>query len=66
MNAFGVEPVDQVANVERDIDHQQIGAAAGAQHGDRLIVAVGVGDRRALVHGDLAGDGELAAEGADD
>ena len=29
----------QVADVERDIDHQQVGAAAGAQHRQRLVDA---------------------------
>ena len=28
---------DQVADVERDVDHHQVGAAAGAQHGERLL-----------------------------
>ena len=37
VDALGVEPRDQVADVERDVDHQQVGAAAGAQHGERLL-----------------------------
>src|SRR6185437_5338846 len=44
VNAFGIEPIDQVANVEAHVHQQQIGAAAGAQYGKRLLVAVGVGD----------------------
>ncbi len=28
---------DQVADVERDVDHQQVGAASGAQHVERLL-----------------------------
>ena len=37
MDAFGVQPVDQIADVEGDIDHQQVGTAARAQHSERLI-----------------------------
>ena len=37
VDALGVEPLHQVADVERDVDHQQVGAAAGAQHGQRLL-----------------------------
>ena len=66
VDALGVEPRHQVADVEGDVDHQQIGAAAGAQHGERLLVVLGVGDRCALVHRDLARGGELASERADD
>ena len=36
-DALGLEPQHQVADVERDVDHQEIGAAAGAQHVQRLI-----------------------------
>ena len=48
-DALGVETAHQVADVERDIDHQQVGAAAGAQHVERLLDRLGVGDARALV-----------------
>ena len=60
VDALGVKPRDQVADVERDVHQHQVGAAAGAQHGERLLVAVGMGDGCALVHGDLACGGELA------
>ena len=66
VDALGVEPRDQVADVERHVDHHQVGAAARAQHGERLRVAFGVGDARALVHGELGGGGELALQRADD
>ena len=58
--------VDQLADVERDVHHHQVGAAAGAQHGERLLDAVGVGDGGALVHRDLGRGGELAFERSDD
>ena len=58
--------VDQVADVDRDLDHQEVGAAAGAQHPQRLLGALGVGDGRALVHGELGGERELAVQGSDD
>ena len=61
-----LEPRDQVADVDRDVDHQQVGAAAGAQHGQRLSMRLGVGDVGALVHRDLGRGGELALERADD
>ena len=66
VDALGVEPGDQVADVEADVDHQQVGAAAGAQHGERLLVAFGMGDGGALVHRDLGRGGELAPQRADD
>ena len=66
VDVLGLEPGDQLADVERDVDHQQVGAAAGAQHGERLGDVRGVGDRRALVHRDLGRGGELAVERADD
>jgi hypothetical protein len=66
VDAFGIEPRHQIADVEGNIHHQQIGAAAGAQDRERLLVRVGVGDRGALVHGELGGGGELALKRADD
>ena len=60
------EAGDQVANVDRDVDHQEIGAAPGAQHGERLGDVRGMGDHRALVHRELGRGGELAVERADD
>ena len=53
-------------DVERDLDHHQVGAAAGAQHRQRLVDAFGVGDGCAAVHRDLGRGGELALERADD
>ena len=66
VDVLGFEPVHELADVDRDIDHQQIGAAAGAQHGERLGDVGGVGDRGALIHRDLGRGGELAVERADD
>jgi hypothetical protein len=66
VDALGIEPAHQVADVEADVHHQQVGAAAGTQHGERLLVAFGMGDAGALVHRDLARGGELASERADD
>ena len=66
VDALGVESRHQVADVEGDVHHQQVGAAAGAQHGERLLVAFGVSDAGALVHRELGRGGELAAERADD
>jgi hypothetical protein len=39
---------------------------AGAQHAQRHLGAVRVRDGRALVHGELGGERELAAQGSDD
>ena len=58
--------LDQLADVDRDLDHQQVGALAGAQHGQRLLDRFGVGDGGAAVHRDLGRGGELALERADD
>ena len=59
-------PAHQFADVDGDVDHQQIGAAAGAQHRQRLRDVGGVHDGCALVHRQLGGGGELAVERADD
>ena len=66
VNVLGFEPLHQVADVDCDIDHQQIGAAARTQHGDGLRVIRGMSDGRALVHRDLGRGGELAIERAND
>jgi hypothetical protein len=58
--------VFQFADGDRDIDHEQIGAAPGAQHGKRLRDIRGMGDGRAAVHRELGRGGELASERADD
>ena len=65
MDALGVEPRHEVADIEANIHHQQIGAASGTQHGERLLVAFGVGDAGALFHCEFGRGGELAAERAD-
>ena len=39
-DVLGFEPRDQVADVDRDLDHQQVGAAAGAQHAQRHLGVV--------------------------
>ena len=65
-DALGFEPQHQVADVERDVDHHEIGAAAGAQHVERLIDVARVGDAGAAIHRDLGRGGELALQGPDD
>ena len=45
--------------------HDQIGALAAAQSVQRLVDVVGVGDLGAALHGDLAGGGDVAFQGAD-
>jgi hypothetical protein len=66
MDALGVEPRDQIANVDGDVHHQQISTAAGAQHGERLLIGVGVGDGGTFVHRELCRARELALQRADD
>ena len=68
MNGFFAlfERAEEVANGEGDVDHEQIGAAPGAQHGERLGDVRGVGDGRAPVHRELGRGAELAVERADD
>jgi hypothetical protein len=59
-------PHHQVADVEGDIDQQQVGALAAAQHRHRLFRTLGMSHRGAVVHGDLGGGRELPLQGADD
>ena len=66
MNVLGFEASDQIADVDGDVDHQEVGAASGAQHRERLGDIRGMGDQRALVHRELGRGGELAVERADD
>ena len=65
-DVLGFEPRHQIADVDRDLDQQQVRAAPGAQHAQRHVGAVGVGDVGALVHRDLGRDGELALQRSDD
>ena len=62
---LGVEPCIQVTDVEADIDHQKIGATPGAEHSERLLVALGVRNAGTLFHCKLGCGGELTAERAD-
>ena len=59
-------PRTSVADIDGDVDHQQIGAAAGAQHGKRLGVVGGVRDGGALLHCQLGRGRQLAVQCADD
>jgi hypothetical protein len=65
MDVFGFEPYHQIADIDSDIDQQQVGAPPAAQHGHGLGGRFGVCHRCALVHGDLGGGGELTLEGSD-
>jgi hypothetical protein len=42
MDALGIQPRHQIPDIEAHVHQQQVGAAAGAQHGERLLVAVGI------------------------
>ena len=66
VNVFGLEPHHEVADVEADVDQQQVGALAAAQHAHRLLVVLRMGDGSAIVHGDLGGGRELALQCAND
>jgi hypothetical protein len=65
-DVLGFQPRDQVADVDRDFDHQQIGAAPGAQHAQRHLGVFGMRNGRALFHGEFGGKRELPAQRADD
>jgi hypothetical protein len=66
MDVFGLEPDHQVADIEGDVDQQQVGALAAAQHAHRLLVVFRMGDGSAIVHRDLGGGRKLALQGAND
>ena len=65
-DAFGGECANQAADIERDIAQHQVGAAAGAQLGERLFEIGCMRDFRPAVHGDLGGRADLALQTADD
>ena len=66
VDMFGLEPHHQVADVERDIDQQEVGALAAAQHAQRLLVILRMGNGSAIVHGDLGGRRKLPLQCAND
>jgi hypothetical protein len=66
LDVLGFEAEHQIADVDCDIDHQEIGAFAGSQHRHGGLDALRMGDGRALVHGNLGRGGELPFEGPDD
>jgi len=63
---LGLEPGDQPGNVHHYVDQHQVGAAPGAERGERDLDGGRVGNLGAAIHGELGGGGELAFEGADD
>ena len=66
VDVLGFEPHHQVADVEGDVDQQQVGALAAAQHGHRLFDRLGVGHRCPVFHRDLGRGRELALQCAND
>jgi hypothetical protein len=66
VDALRLEGQDQGADIEVDIDHDQVGASSAAQrvHAGRDIVDLR--DLGAAGDGDLCGSRDLAAERADD
>jgi hypothetical protein len=66
VDVLGLEPHYEVADVEGDVDQQQVGTLAAAQHAHRLLVILCVGHGGAVLHRDLGGGGELALQCAND
>jgi hypothetical protein len=66
VNVFGLQPHHQIADVEGDVDQQQVGALAAAQHAHGLFVVLRMGNGSAVVHRDLGGRRELALQCAND
>ena len=66
VDVLELEPRDQVADVDRDLDHQQVGALPERSTASAWSMRFGVGDGGAAVHRDLGRGGELALERADD
>ena len=66
VDVLGLQALHQVADIDAYVDHQQVGAAAGAEHPERLLDVLRVGDGRALVDSKLGRLRELAFQGADD
>jgi len=53
MNMLGFEPHHQIADIEGDVDQQEVGALAAAQHPHRLFMVLRMGHGSAIVHRDL-------------
>ena len=62
MNALVRKPCNQRADVQLHLDHQQIGATAGAQHPQRPFDVIRMGDLSAALHRDFRGCRKLAAK----
>jgi hypothetical protein len=65
-DALQLVSLDQGADIQTDIDHEQIGPTAGPQITCSLFDRVHVSDLGSAVHGDLGGGGQLSTEAADD
>ena len=66
VNVLGLQPHHQVADVEGDVDQQEVGALAAAQHPHRLLMVLRMGHGGAIVHRDLGGRRKLALQCAND
>ncbi len=63
---LGLVGGDQAGDVQVVVDHQQVGALAGAQGVGGRLARLHVGDLRPRVHGHLHRAGELSAQSSDD
>ena len=66
VNVLGLEPHYQIADVQGDINQQEVRSLAATQHPHGLFVVVRVRHGRAVVHRDLGGGRKLALQCAND
>jgi hypothetical protein len=65
MNAPSFEPQYEAANIDRNIDYQEVGCAVRTQHRHNGANAICMDRGCAFVHGDLRRRGERAIAGSD-
>ena len=66
MDAFGLQRLDHAADVQLDVDHDQIGALAGAERRHRFVDVVDLSDLGTARERDLAGGADVTRKRSDD
>ncbi len=65
MNVLCFQPHHEIADIQRNIDQQEIRAFAAADNAHCLLAVLGVGHRCTAFHGDFGRRGELPFQGTD-
>ena len=64
-DVFALQGLDEISDIQRYIDHCQVGAIAAPERGQAGFGRIHLFDLGAALNGDLAGGADLAFKGAD-